>query len=127
MPKIIKQIYTIKVPVSKVWAALVDSEKIEGWSGEQAKMSAKVGAKFSLWGDSIWGKNIKVEPEKKLVQEWYGGPWPKPSIVEILLSEKNGVTTIKLTHKDVPANEIKDFAEGWDSYYFGPMKEYLEG
>ena len=124
--RIIKQTYKIKASVKKVWSALTNPKEIAAWGAGPAKMSAKKGAKFSLWGDSIWGKNIEVIPEKKLVQEWYGGDWEKPSILTILISEKKGITEIKLTHKDVPENEIRDFAEGWDSYYFGPMKEYLD-
>ncbi len=124
--KIIKQIYTIKAPVKKVWAALTEPKEIALWGGGPAKMSERVGANFSLWGGDIWGKNIKVVPEKKLVQEWYGGKWPGPSILTILLSEKKGITEIKITHNDIPPEEFDDIAEGWDSYYFGPMKEYLE-
>jgi len=122
----IKQIYKIKISVKKVWAALVQSKHIAAWSGSLAKMSAKKGARFSLWGGEIFGKNILVEPEKKLVQEWYGGKWKKPSIVEISLSEHKGVTEIKLIHKDVPPKEVKEFASGWKDYYFGPIKKYLE-
>ena len=122
----IKQIYEIKAPVKKVWEALVLPKEIKKWGAGPAKMNAKSGAGFSLWGGEIWGKNILVEPQKKLVQEWYGGEWRKPSIVEILLSEKKGITQIKLSHKDIPLNEIKELASGWKDYYFGPMKEYLE-
>jgi len=124
--KVIKQIYKIEASKTKVWNALVSPKEIKAWSGETAKMDAKVNAEFSLWGGSIWGKNIEVVPEKKLVQEWFGGEWEKPSIMEIVLSEKAGFTDIKLVHKNVPPEEIKDFAAGWNDYYFGPMKEYLE-
>lgn len=123
---VIKQTYKIKAPVKIVWQALVNPKKIKDWGAGPAKMSGRPGAKFSLWGGSIWGKNIEVKPEKKLVQEWFAGKWPKPSIVEIILSEKNGVTQIKLTHKDMPSSEIKDLTNSWRDYYFGPMKKYLE-
>lgn len=122
----IKQTYKIKVSATKVWQALTKPKEIARWGAGPAKVSAKAGAKFSLWGGEIWGKNIEVKSEKKLKQEWFGGKWPKPSILEIILSEKNGVTTVKLTHKDVPEKEVKDIAGGWKDYYFGPMKKYLE-
>jgi activator of HSP90 ATPase len=122
----IKQTYKIKAPIAKVWSALVNPKEIAGWGGGPAKMTDKKGAKFSLWGGDIWGKNIEIVPNKKLVQEWYGGQWAKPSNLTILLAEKKGVTTVKLTQKGVPSNEVKDITEGWKEYYFGPMKEYLE-
>lgn len=124
--KIIKQIYKIKAPVELVWAVLTKPKEIAGWGGGPAKMSAKEGAAFSLWGGDIWGKNIEVVPEKKLVQEWYGGEWVKPSLLTILLSEKKGVTEIKITQTAVPAEEFDDISDGWRDYYFGPMREYLE-
>lgn len=124
--KIIRQTYKIKVPVEKVWAALTRPKEILGWGAGPAKMSAKKGARFSLWGGSIWGKNIAVMRNKKLVQEWYGGKWDKPSILTIWIAEKKGVTEIKIEHQGVPQKEISDFASGWHDHYFGPMKEYLE-
>jgi len=124
--KIIKKTYNIKAPVEKVWQALVNVNDINGWGGGPAKMSDEVNAKFSFWGGDIYGKNLEVSPEKKLVQEWFGGDWEKPSILEINLMEKNGLTEIKLTHKDVPDGDVSDIADAWDAYYFGPMKEYLE-
>jgi len=124
--KIIRQTYKIKSPVVRVWLALTNSEDIAAWGGGPAKMNAKEGAAFSLWGGDIHGKNIEVIPKKKLVQAWYGGDWPKPSKLSILLREKKGVTEIKITHAGVPAGEFEDISEGWRDYYLGPMKEYLE-
>ena len=93
-------------PLDKVWDALVNPKTIEKWSrldssaehptgsrevlqkeatslggAGPAKMSSKNGFSFSLWGGDIWGKNIKVTPKKELIQEWFAGKWPKPSIV----------------------------------------------
>jgi activator of HSP90 ATPase len=124
--KIIKQTYKIKAPAKKIWAALTEPNEIAAWGGGPAKMSVDEDAKFSLWGGDIWGKNINVVPEKKLVQEWFGGEWPKPSILTILLKEKKGVTEIKITHAGMPSDEFQDVADGWKDYYLGPMKEYLE-
>lgn len=84
------------------------------------------GFEFSLWGGDIFGKNIRVIKNKKLVQEWYGGKWDKPSIVTFDLNEKDSVTTVKLTHKDIPDNEFKDIESGWKDYYMLPLKEFVE-
>lgn len=127
--KIIKQTYHINAPVAAVWKALVGSEEIAGWGGGPAKMSEEEGFSFSLWGGSIWGKNIKVVKEKELVQEWYsdeGKKWEKPSIVTFILHEDKTGTKVKLLHKDVPEENINDIADGWKEYYLGPLKEYLE-
>ena len=121
----ISQQYKINASIKEVWNALTDPKIIIKWSGAPAKMNSKQGTKFSLWNKDIWGTNSEVIPDKKLVQEWYGGKWDKPSIVVFQLSEKSSVTTVKLTHNGVPASEVNNFANGWSNYYMGPLKTLI--
>lgn len=124
--KAIKKVYKISAPADQVWKALVDHEVINKWGGGPSKMDSKVDFEFSLWGGDIYGKNIEVIAQKKLVQEWFGGDWPKPSIVTFdLKSEENG-TILELEQIDVPQEDVDDIDQGWDDYYLGPMKEMLE-
>ena len=113
-------------PIEKVWQALVNSKDIEAWGGGPAKMDDKVGSVFSLWDGEIHGENIEVTPEKKLVQEWFGGQWDEPSIVTFKLLMKDGVTTIGFVHTNIPDNEAKDIEEGWKEYYLGPLQSFVE-
>lgn len=122
----ISQIYKINAPLAKVWQALIDPKTIALWGAGPAKMSDEQGGNFSLWGGDIWGTNIKVLKQKMLVQDWYGGKWEKPSIVTFDLSEAKGVTTVVLTHNNLPADEVENFADGWRDYYMGAIKELLE-
>lgn len=113
-------------PVEKVWQALTDSKIIDAWGGGPAKMSDKVGEKFEFWGGDIHGENINVVPNKKLVQNWYEGNWEKPSIATFTLEQKNSQTTLTLDHENVPAKSYDDINEGWDQYYLGALKNYVE-
>jgi len=124
--KVITQTYHLHAPIEKVWEALIDAKIIDKWGGGPAKMDAKVGTKFSLWGGEIHGKNTEVVAHKKLVQEWFGGNWDEPSIATFSLSEKNGVTTIDFHQSNVPDNEEKDIEDGWKTYYLGPLKDFVE-
>jgi len=127
--KTIKQTYIIKAPIEDVWKALVDVYDIDRWGGGPAKMNDKVGTKFSLWRGSIWGKNLEVIPNQKLVQDWYSDEekkWDKPSKVTFtLLAEKDGVK-LELVHENIPDGNAKDINKGWKDYYLGPLKDYLE-
>ncbi|MDP2720701.1 MAG: SRPBCC domain-containing protein [bacterium] len=125
--KIIKQSYSIKASIERVWKALVDPGEIEGWGAAPAKMDDGVGTQFSLWGGDIYGKNIEVEAPTKLKQEWYGGKWPKPSLVTFTLTREKARTRLDLIHEDVPDKEASEFDDGWKRYYCGSIKEYLEG
>ncbi|MBF8250205.1 MAG: Activator of Hsp90 ATPase 1 family protein [Candidatus Levybacteria bacterium] len=122
----IKQTYLINSTLDEVWQALVNPKYINAWGGGPVKMNEKKGTKFELWGGDIHGKNIEVVPLKKLVQEWYGGKWEKPSVVTFTLTKDGNKTKLNLLQTDVPDNEVKDIDDGWKEYYLGPMKEYLE-
>lgn len=124
--KIIKQRYKINASARKVWNALVNPKRINEWGGGPAKMTDEVGFRFSLWKGSIFGKNIKVEKNKLLVQEWYAGRWDQPSIVTFALNENNGVTTVSLLHEDVPGNEEEDLKKSWKADYMNPLKNLVE-
>ena len=124
--KMIKQTYLINSSLEEVWEALTNPKCINAWGGGPAKMDEKVGTKFEFWGGDIHGKNIEVIPLKKLIQEWFGGDWKKPSIVSFTLTEEKDKVLINLLHTDVPDNEAKDINEGWKEYYLGPLKKYLE-
>lgn len=124
--KTIKQKYLVNAPLEKVWQALVDPKEISKWGGGPAKMSEEENFEFSLWGGDIYGTNIKVVKEKKLVQDWYGGKWEKPSKVTFNLEEKGGKIEIELIHEDIPDSEAADIDDGWKRYYLGPLKDLLE-
>ena len=126
--KTIKQTYLIDAPFEEVWKALVDPVYIDGWGGGPAEMDDKKGTKFSLWGGEIWGTNIEVIPNKKLVQEWYskGEIKDKPSKATFELHEDKGKTRLELVHEEVPDDVVDDIDNGWKDYYLGPLKSFLE-
>ena len=124
--KRIQQKYIINAPLAKVWQALVDPSLIEDWGGGPAKMGDQAGFEFELWGGDIYGKNIEVVPQSKLVQEWTAGEWNQPSKVTLTLSGKGNKTTVELLHEDVPDGETLEFEDGWKTNYLGPLKEYAE-
>lgn len=124
--KTLKQKYVIKAPIGKVWQALVDPQLIDDWGAGSAQMSDKEGFEFKLWGGDIYGKNIKVIPNSLLIQEWTAPNWENPSKVTFSLKEDKGQTTINLLHENIPDKEATEIDYGWDSYYMGPLKEYVE-
>ena len=124
--KKLKQTYHIKAPVKQVWQALTDPKMIDDWGGGPVKMEARIGTEFELWGGDIHGTNTKMVKEKELVQEWFGGDWPEPSVVTFTLEPEAEGTKIVLMHEKVPDSEADGIRDGWHQYYLGPMKEYLE-
>jgi activator of HSP90 ATPase len=122
----IKQKYLIKAPVEDVWEALTNPDIIDKWGGGPSKFDKRIGGNFSFWGGDIWGKNMEIIDKKKLVQEWFGGDWPKPSIATFKIMGDGKITMVELLHKNVPRSEEADFADGWKRYFLGEIKKLLE-
>ncbi len=89
-------------------------------------MSTEPGSEFSLWEGSITGKNISFEQDKKIIQQWYFGDQPEPSIVTIILHPHKKGTSAELKHTNIPDEEFEAIAEGWNESYFGSLIEFYE-
>jgi activator of HSP90 ATPase len=129
--KNIKKHYHIKAKADDIFTALTNPLTIEIWSGAAAVMQPVEGTEFSLWDGDITGINIEIEPGKKIVQEWYfedeEGISPKEkSIVTIKLHDEGNSTDVELLHLNIPDEAFENIADGWDRYYFKPLKELVE-
>lgn len=116
----------INSSIEDVWKALVDQSVIDKWGGGPSKMDSSIGSDFELWNGDIYGKNVKVEEERILVQEWFGGDWPRPSIVTFKLKNDDSNVILEIEQINVPEDEIDEIDRGWDDFYLGPMKDMLE-
>lgn len=122
----IEQKYEMNATPEEVFDALVNPDTIQIWSGDEAKMTAGVGGTFMLWGGQMFGTNIEVVKNKKLVQEWCYDQWDAPSKVTFTIKSKGKKTVVELVHEDVPEKSVKSISEGWDSYYLGAMQEMFD-
>ena len=91
-------------------------------------MNGKVGGKFSAWDGYIFGTTLELTKNQRIVQAWRTSEFPDDapdSHLEIVLKEVKGGTKIALTHTNMPADQIKSYRQGWEDFYFKPMKEYF--
>ena len=59
---------------------------------------------------------------------WKTTEWPDGypvSRLEFTLAAKKGGTELRMVHSKVPAEQVADYASGWKSAYWDPLKEYL--
>ncbi len=122
-----KQYYILNAQPEEVYAALTNPATIQLWSGEHAVMSTKPDSEFSLWDNSIVGKNLSFDPGKKIEQEWYFGEQEIPSIVIIKLHPHKQGTSVELRHSNIPNEAFNDIVEGWNEVYFGSLIDFYEG
>lgn len=118
---------TLPVKAEKLYKAWLSSKEHSKFTGADAKANAKVNSKHSAWDGYIWGKNVELNPGKKIVQTWRTSEFPEDapdSILEITFEEKAGKTKLSLYHHNLQKGDAKKYTQGWKDFYFTPMKEY---
>src|SRR5438045_2683656 len=128
MAKTIRQTVTIKASPHEVYEALIDARKHGKFTGGKATISRKVGAPFSIFGGSLSGKNLEIVPDKKIVQAWRADDWPADHFSRATFSLKKvkGGTQLSFYQSGVPDEHVASIKEGWNSFYWKPMKAMLE-
>ncbi|OYU96070.1 MAG: ATPase [Bacteroidetes bacterium B1(2017)] len=123
-----KKYYVIPAPPEDVYLALTNEPTMMLWTGDQASFVAEVGSEFSMWDGSIVGKNLELELNKKIVQEWFFGeePTETPSIVTLKLHVHNQGTSIEVRHTNIPDEEYDDIIDGWTNNYMAELYEFYD-
>ena len=119
-----KQYFIIPAQPEEIYLALTNPATLQLWTGEPAEMSTVPGTEFSLWEESIVGRNIEFEANKKIVQEWYFGDQEPTSIVTIKLHPHKQGTSVELIHINIPDEIYEEMVEGWNNNYFASLKEF---
>ena len=112
----------------ELYKAWLDSEQHSAMTGGEAECSDQVGADFTTWDGYITGKNLELEPNKRILQNWRTVEFneeDEDSILEVLFESKEGGTELKLIHTHIPEGQTQ-YEQGWIDSYFSPMREYFE-
>lgn len=118
-----KKYYIIPATPEEIYKALTTEITIRLWTGDIVEIDPRVGGEFSLWDGSITGKFLELEPDKKIVQEWFFGE-EEQSIVTIKLHEHKKGTSFEVNHTNIPDEAYEDIIEGWDSEYVGSLIDF---
>ena len=111
-----------------IYTAWLSSEGHSQMTGGAAVISDKIGDDFTAWDGYIEGKNLELEPHKRIVQSWRTSEFEaneKDSRLEILLHEKDGKTELTLIHTEVPENGAQ-YIEGWENHYFQLLNSIIQ-
>lgn len=113
----------------QIYDAWLDSRlhaKMTG--GQPATISAVEGTRFVVWWGFITGKNIMLEPGKRIVQSWRTTQFQdsdSDSQIEVLLELVAGATRVTIHHTNVPDGLTNYLDGGWQRDYFDPMKRFF--
>lgn len=124
--EIITQKVLIEASPEEVYEAYMNPKKHAEFTGSPATGTPRVGCGFTTWDGYISGKFLELEEGKKMVHEWKTTEWPTgypPSLVELTLRKKGKKTELTMVHSRVPAEQAKEYAQGWKDYYWKLLKE----
>ena len=113
----------------QIYDAWLDSEGHSHMTGGAADASAEVGGEFSAWDGYISGKNLELEPGKRILQSWRTQQFSESdadSELEIVLEGVPEGTKLTLKHTKLPDHGMQ-YKDGWVEHYFDPMKAYFKG
>ncbi len=97
-------------------------------TGSPARVDGREGGDFTAWDGYIWGTFLELEANKRILQAWRTSEFPEDaedSQVEILLQEIDSKTKLTLIHTNIPAGQAESYRQGWEDFYFKPMREYF--
>ncbi len=128
--KSIKQTVNFNTTPDKLYALLLDSKKLTAIHGQKTSMTKRSNGKFTVFGGYCHGYNIDLKEGKKIVQAWHFAEegWPEEhfSTCTFLLAPSAKGTKLTFTQTDVPAPNYESLSDGWKTYYWQPIAEYLE-
>lgn len=124
----IRQTITIKTSPDKLYTALISAKEFGKATGAPAEIDGKEGGAFSCFGGQIVGRNVVLDPNKRIVQAWRAGPWPDGaySIVKFDIKKSGASTTVNLEHSGFPEDAAEHLEGGWHKMYWEPLKAHLE-
>ena len=77
-----------------------------------------------MWDGAITGKFLELDPNKKIVQQWYFGEQESESIVTIKLHDHKKGTSIEINHTNIPEEDYADIVDGWDDPYMSSLLDF---
>jgi uncharacterized protein YndB with AHSA1/START domain len=130
---------TIKAPASRIFEALTNPEQRKNWWSVEGRFQTthmesdlRVGGKWSMSGTgfgrsfTISGEYRTIEPPHVLAFTWLPD-WqqnPAETLVRFDLTEKDGLTTVRLTHSGLTPEGLQAH-QGWPQL-LAQLRGYVE-
>ena len=121
---------TLPATPERIYQAWLDSETHSAFTGSAAQIESRIGGKFSAWDGYISGVTMELQPNRRILQSWRTTEFPKgspDSRLEVLLEPVKGGTRITLVHTEIPDGQGDTYKQGWEEFYFAPMRNYFGG
>lgn len=117
------------ISAERIYYAWMDSKSHSAFTGSSAQIDNRVGGLFTAWDGYISGQTLEMQPFRRIVQNWRTTEFPDDSPdsrLEIIIVEVAGGTKVELRHSNIPSGQGENYRQGWEEFYFKPMREYFQ-
>jgi len=126
----IQQTVSFKAPASTIYELLMDETLHAEITGGEVKMGRNPNDRFSVFDGYCAGYTIELIPGEKIIQAWRFDEdgWPEDHYSICTFHFKNTLdeSILEFTQTNIPEQNIEALNEGWQTYYWEPMIEYID-
>jgi len=122
----------VAAPPQQVFELLTSGRLFSAATGQPAKITAREGDPFSLFGGRVEGRQIELVSGQRVVQAWrFGTAHPSPweqgvySTVRFALEPAGDGTRLVIDHAGIPAEWIEHISLGYPTFYRDPIEKFF--
>jgi activator of HSP90 ATPase len=119
---------TLPAAPDAVFAAWMSGDGHSAMTGAPASVDPVEGGRFTAWEGYIEGHTVVAEPGRRIVQRWRSTDFPAEapdSLLEVHLVATAEGTRLTLVHTEIPAGQGPNYEQGWQDFYFTPMRDWF--
>jgi activator of HSP90 ATPase len=119
---------TLPAGPEAIYRAWLSPDGHAAMTGSPARVEGRPNGAFTAWDGYIWGTFIELEENRRILQTWRTSECPQDagdSHVELLVEPRGSSTEITLRHWDFPDGQAASYKQGWENFYFKPMRLYF--
>jgi uncharacterized protein YndB with AHSA1/START domain len=112
------------IEVIKVSAAVKSGMAL---GNKPTQISQVVGGSFTIYGGHIFGRQVELVPNERIVEAWRVVDWTPGiySIARFALTEQGSGTKLLFDHTGFPQGLAQHLADGWRANYWEPLAKFL--
>jgi activator of HSP90 ATPase len=129
MLKTIEQSVRFSSTSQELYDIYIDPKRHAEVTGGEVKISSKPGSKFRAFDGALTGGMLYTVPGQLVVQRWrskmfFDDDHDSILILRFVQEAKRG--RIDLVHANVPKQDNLGVSQGWEKYYWRPLRVYLK-
>ena len=127
-PVVIHYEIDLKAAPQRVYESLLDSKQFSTLTGMPAEIHRDAGGSFTLFSGHIYGRNVELISNQRIVQAWRAEGWPEGvySIARFELKPQGSGTRLVFDHIGFPPDLKAHLEEGWEEHYWASLRKYFK-